>query len=75
MKYFSYFSQKTGFDISCKLSPIDLDIFHIMTAKIVFPFFVAYITTVGTFVYYGHSSSFNLGGGGGGGGGNFDMGV
>ena len=22
LKYFSYFSQKTGFDISCKLSPI-----------------------------------------------------
>ena len=23
MKYFSYLSQKTGFDISCKLSPME----------------------------------------------------
>ena len=23
LKYFSYFSQKTGFDISCKLSPVE----------------------------------------------------
>ena len=23
LKYFSYFSQKTGFDISCKLSPLE----------------------------------------------------
>ena len=24
LKYFSYFSQKTGFDISCKLSPMEI---------------------------------------------------
>ena len=23
LKYFSYFSQKTGFDILCKLSPVE----------------------------------------------------
>ena len=34
MKYFSYFSQKTGFDISCKLSPMQT---ICMRCQILFP--------------------------------------
>ena len=34
LKYFSYFSQKTGFEISCKLSPLET---ICMNCQILFP--------------------------------------